>query len=263
MLIHVLVIMKATMADSRTSNKSQLPTGRVYGSRHVGWDYADGGEVKQTDFMGRGLKLPSALRMAVALLATSLLAGCGMSQLTSGLGSNIFGSGKAKAPPKEVSSEELLKAARADGAGPTASLSPVSSTTCPKIVIWPADKVLTKYQAGREGDGLAVIYQGELRNVSRECNLQPDRVTVKYGFAGRVKLGTLGQKGPIKLPIRVHITDKSRAKIHTEKVDVTVAVEQPLTYFSAVRSLTITLPAGYKPGDFKLFVAFDRSKAAG
>ena len=38
---------------------------------------------------------------------------------------------------------------------------------------------------------------------------------MKYGFAGRVLLGPKGRPGPITLPLKVHVTDKSRNRVAT------------------------------------------------
>ena len=78
------------------------------------------------------------------------------------------------------------------------------------------------------GDGLAVMHRGEITKTARECQIEPGRVTVKYGFSGRVLLGPKGKAGRVTLPVNVFVTDAKREKIANEKVrvDVDVAARQ-------------------------------------
>jgi hypothetical protein len=86
-------------------------------------------------------------------------------------------------------------------------------------------------------------------------------VTVKYGFSGRILLGPRGKSGPISLPINIFATDSKREKVATDKlrVDAMVAVENPIGYFSAVRTITFNVPEGSRPGEFEVYVGFDRN----
>ena len=70
-----------------------------------------------------------------------------------------------------------------------------------------------------------------------------------------------GKTGNIALPVKVFVTDSKREKVAADalKVDVDVAVEKPIGYFSAVKSITITVPEGSRPGEFEIFVGFDRA----
>ena len=43
------------------------------------------------------------------------------------------------------------------------------------------------------------------------------------------------------------------------KVDVAVALDKPIGYFSAVRTVTFNVPEGARPGEFEVFVGFDRN----
>jgi len=68
----------------------------------------------------------------------------------------------------------------------------------------------------------------------------------------------------VSLPVNIIVTDSKREKIITDsmKVDVAIADDKPIGYFSAVRSLTFNIPEGTRPGEFVLFVGF-RQKAPG
>lgn len=202
---------------------------------------------------------PPALAVVVAV---TLLGGCGMSSLTSGLGGGMFGGSTTKTSVANVTEEQLLSAAKADEAGATGSTS-VGEVAhgCPKFVPWPRENHITIYEQGRVGDALAVMHRGEITKTARECVIEPGKVTVKYGFSGRVLLGPKGKGGIVMLPVNVTVTDAKRAKILSDqsRVDAAVALDKPIGYFSAVRTVTFAVPEGNRPGDFEVFVGFDRN----
>ena len=196
-----------------------------------------------------------ACRTAAVFVAFALVSGCGVSQITSPFRS------EEKRPDWEpvVNEARLLEAARTDTSGEISIETAI--TGCPKFTIWPRDKLLTVYDVGRAGDGLAIQYRGELTKTARECRIQPNQITVKYGFAGRVLLGPRGRPGPVRMPVKIHLTDRERNIISTQNlvIDVTIPNDKPVGYFSAVRETTFQIAPGVPPGDYKLFVAFDRT----
>ncbi len=204
--------------------------------------------------------LRSLLAAGTASLAVTGLSGCGVSSITSGLSSSsIFGgSGNDTAPSGEMSENQLLAAAQSGGSpGGIGTI----SAGCPRFVVWPNDNTVTVYEPGRVGDGLAIMHRAEITKTARECYVDRDRVTVRYGFSGRVLLGPKGVSGPVRFPVNVFVTDAKREKVQTEKLEVasTVAVENPIGYFSAVQSVTFEVPQGTRPGEFQVFVGFDRA----
>lgn len=212
--------------------------------------------------------LGAGRRFAAPLLAVTLsvsLAGCGMSSLTSGLGSGIFGgssdtaSNPTAATP--VSEAQLLDAAKSDPNATGSVTSEEIIAGCPKVQASSRDNSLTIYEQGRVGDGLAIVHRGEITKTARECQIEPGRVTMKVGFSGRVLLGPRGKSGLISLPINVLVTDAKREKVFGEKVKIetAVAVENPIGYFSTVRTVTFMVPEGARPGEFEVNLSFDRS----
>lgn len=196
------------------------------------------------------------VRKLVALaLTAALVSACGVSQITSPFRSKQ----KRQNWEPQVSEARLLEAARTDTSGQVSIESAINS--CPQFKIWPRDRLLTVYDVGRVGDALAIQYRGEITKTARECQIQPNHVTVKYGFAGRVLLGPRGRPGPVRMPVKVHVTDHTRNIVSTQDlvIDVTIPSDKPIGYFSAVRELSFALPQGVPPGDFKLFIAFDRA----
>ncbi len=199
---------------------------------------------------------------AIAAVLSVGLAGCGMPSLTSGFGSSILGGSGDQAKVDSVTEEQLLSAARADVNGGAGSLSTGAiAHGCPSFVPQIRDGNVTIYEAGRVGDGLAIKHRGEITKTARECVVEPGRVTVKYGFSGRVLLGPRGQTEQAVFPVNVYVTDAKRAQVATDKMQVAVdlQIDKPISYFSAVRTITFDVAQGARPGEYKLHVAFDRS----
>lgn len=194
--------------------------------------------------------------------ATVLLQGCGFGSITSGLGGGVFG-GKPSAASNEkagVNEEQLLIAAKSESGGAGGQ---ETAYGCPKFIIWQRDRNLTIYESGRAGDGLAIVHQGEITQTARECQVAPGRVIVKYGFSGRVLLGPKGRAGNVTMPITVFVSDGKHRRIADDKtkIDVAVAPDHPIGYFSAVRTITFGLPEGTRPADYEVYVGFDRGPA--
>jgi hypothetical protein len=181
-----------------------------------------------------------------------------MSSLTSGIGSGWFGSSKSS-DSGSVDQDKLLAAAKTE----TGSIGGSGDVAygCPRFQVWSRDGYITVYETGRVGDGLAVMHRGEITKTARECSVESGRVTVKYGFSGRVLLGQKGRSGRVTLPVSVFVTDAKRQKItsNTLRISVDVALDNPISYFSVVREVTFDVPEGSRPGEFEVYVGFDRN----
>lgn len=202
---------------------------------------------------------------AFAVLSASTSAavsGCGLPSLTSGFGGS---SQEAASPSPGVSEQELLAAAQSNNAAqPQVLNTGAIAPGCPKFVVWPQENNFTAYEPGREGDGLAVMHRGEITQTKRECTVGAGQVSVRYGFSGRVLLGPRGRSGQVVLPLDVKVTDGGKNEIAKESLTVStsVAVENPIGYFSAVRTITFAVPEGARPGDMEVRVGFQQEKTA-
>lgn len=209
-----------------------------------------------------GLKvIGSASRLAALAVLCGSLAGCGMSSLTSGIGGGWFGGNKsAQSTSTGVSEDQLLAAAKTD-TGSIGTGTTEMAFGCPRFNVWTRDGYVTIYEQGRVGDGLAVMHRGEISKTARECHIEGNRITVKYGFSGRVLLGPKGRTGSVNLPLNVFVTDAKREKVVNDAVQVRVdvAVDKPIGYFSIVKSVSFTVPEGSRPQEYELFVGFDRN----
>ncbi len=205
----------------------------------------------------------SLARLATVALVFGVTAGCGMSTITSGIGGSLFGSKKSSSASSEVGSvnqEQLLNAAKSDG-GTVGGGGGEVAHGCPRFQVWAKDGYVTIYEQGKVGDGLAVMHRGEITKTARECSIEPGRVTVRYGFSGRVLLGQKGKTGRVTFPVTVFVSDSKREKVSSDKVrvDVDVTLDNPIGYFSVVRSVTFPIPEGSRPGEYEVFVGFDRN----
>jgi hypothetical protein len=208
-----------------------------------------------------GKALASLAKLLAFALLLSALGACGMSSLTSGIGGGWFGGKKStNSDGGSVSEDQLLAAAKSD-TGSLAGMSGEPAHGCPRVQVWGRDGYLTIYEQGRVGDALAVMHRGEITKTARECNIEPGRVTVRYGFSGRVLLGQKGKSGRLSLPVTVFVSDAKRERIATDKVrvDVSVALDNPIGYFSVVRAVTFNIPEGSRPGEYEVYVGFDRN----
>ena len=86
-------------------------------------------------------------------------------------------------------------------------------------------------------------------------------MTVKYGFSGRVLLGPKGKTGNVQLPLTVFVSDAKKERVANDRlrIDVPVALDKPIGYFSTVREVSFTIPEGARAGEFEVFVGFDRN----
>ena len=250
-------------ADRNDVKQSALAQAHLVAQVHLG---AAGAAVGTAPGSRAKSRKSRAAGLALAGCVGSMLGGCGLSSMTSGLGNGILGGSQAPvSASKGINEEQLLHAAKSDGEVITGALG--SAPGCPQMLIWAREKHLTVYDGGRTGDGLAIVHQGEITKVARECEFAPGQVTIKFGFSGRVLMGPKGQPGVVQLPVSAFVTDGNRERVQSEtiKVDVTMPPDTPIGYFSTVRTLSFKIQEGARPADYKLFVGFDKAapEAAG
>jgi hypothetical protein len=211
--------------------------------------------------------LALARHSSFGAVGTALLLGC----LTMGLGGcgmpsfgGLLGP-KAATPIASVGVSEatMLDAAKSAEAGEATSDTAIRS--CPQFAVMPATKIITVYEDGRDGDALAVVHRGEITQTARECQIDGAHVSIKYGFSGRILLGPRGKAGHVGLPVNVLLTDATKQRVQGDslRVEVDITPDQPIGYFSSVRTITFDVPQGGRTADFKLYVAFDKAGGAG
>jgi hypothetical protein len=200
-------------------------------------------------------------RAAALALSGVLVSGCAVAQFGSMFGGSkqdVTGAIDSSTAPQARS----LSLAAAD-VGATPAALDMTDSSCPRVEARDEASQLTIYEIGRVGDSLAIKHRGEITKTARECEIAPNQVTVKYGVAGRVLLGPLGQPGTVKLPTLVNVVDKAKQSIKSERlmVAVTIDADKPYGNFSEVERVTFPLPQGALPGDYNVFVSFDKKTA--
>lgn len=200
---------------------------------------------------------------AVLVAVAMSCAGCGVTTLTSGLSKSMFGAKKkANRPVTSVTESQLLTAAKSNYGPGGVNVGKIAHG-CPRFEIAPTEHQATVYEAGRDGDELGVKHRGEIMRTARECAINAGQVSVKYGFSGRILLGPRGQAGRINLPAKITVVDGSGVPVTEQSVTVSVDVtlENPIGYFSAVRTVTFPIPQGSRPGEYRLIVGFPQMPA--
>jgi hypothetical protein len=185
-----------------------------------------------------------------------LVSACAVSHM-----SNPFRPGSQDDAASAVNEDRLLETAKADSGG---DITPTGAAShCPQVVAWPNDRLVTIYQPGHVGDSLSIIHRGEITKMARECQLYPDRVVVKYGFAGRVLLGPKGQAGTVTLPVSIRVANLDHKVLANDALKIATTVPQGnlVGYFSMVKEISFPIVTGTRPEDYKVFVAFDRTQA--
>lgn len=212
---------------------------------------------------GEKLKRSSALwlaplgRGAALLLLPLALSACAVASM-----SNPFSSSEAQPPPATGPDAPLPEL---PGDRPSASIPATSAQVqpledgnfnCPQVVAWPHDKILTIY-AGGGGSAQDVVHRGEITRLVRECHLAAGRVTVKYGFAGRVMLGPKGRPGQVTMPYHIKVADAGRQVLANDggSISTNVPADNPVGYFSMVKEISFPVATGTRPQDYKVFVA--------
>jgi hypothetical protein len=76
-----------------------------------------------------------------------------------------------------------------------------------------------------------------------------------------VLLGPAGQTARVTLPIKVFVHDANRQRLSSEdmSIDVDVSVENPIGYFSQVRTVSFAIPQGTRPGEYEVLVGFENA----
>jgi hypothetical protein len=63
------------------------------------------------------------------------------------------------------------------------------------------------------------------------------------------------------LPVAISVLDAKRERVAADRaqVEVAVASDRPIGYFSIVKTVTFAIPEGARPGEFVIQVGFERN----
>jgi hypothetical protein len=186
--------------------------------------------------------------------------GC-LAAMVNGCASSSNGGRPESSYTPVITEEAMLTAARANSDGP---IEAAAASGCPPVQVPGGQRYVTIYEGKRVGDGASVIHRAEITKTARECQPAMGMVQVKYGIAGRVLLGPKGKPGTISLPAVMQVLDKAGNKVKSDPVTVTVTItrENPLSYFSIVRDVTIPVKDGTTAQDYTISIAFEKKAGA-
>jgi hypothetical protein len=142
-----------------------------------------------------------------------------------------------------------------------ATLPSGQATNCPEVVSWPQDRLVTVYQSGNSGEAMDVRHRGELTQLSRECRVYGNQMTVRYGIAGRVLLGPKGAPGTVSMPVSIRVAAADQRVIQSSSIRVSASVPAGNTvgYFSTVQEVSFPVAMGTRPQDYKIYVGLKQT----
>jgi hypothetical protein len=161
--------------------------------------------------------------LALSLVPALALAGCAGSS-GDGDSSSFFGSmfGGGDSAPKPAAGATAAVAQPAD-----------SIRDCPPVETNPGTGTLRLFEAGKDGDVMAVRYQATLSRMARECRGMGAEMAMSIGIEGRIIPGPKGSAGKVSIPLRFVVVD---------------ANNQPV--FSQLRQITADVPSAQAPAEF-------------
>ncbi|GGE34730.1 hypothetical protein GCM10007276_10240 [Agaricicola taiwanensis] len=187
--------------------------------------------------------------MALGLLATLALAGCG----STGDGGPSMG-------------QTLTNLVFLNEANPPPAPPPTEARKdlyCPPVSVLPGTAAMSSY-AGAEGDPMALRYQVSVGETARECVDLGAEVSIRVGVQGRVIAGPKGGGGAsVDVPIRVVLVDRKDNPVYSNltRVRATLPSGQTHQTFSHVEEgLTLPVPEGGLRG-YRILVGFDSQGA--
>lgn len=106
---------------------------------------------------------------------------------------------------------------------------------CPPAEINPGTGSYRIFEAGKDGDVMAVRYQAEIDKMARECSGLGAEMAMKVGIKGRVIVGAKGTPGQVTVPLRIAVADGRNQPVFSQLRQVTVVIQPgetdaPFTY---------------------------------
>ena len=111
---------------------------------------------------------------------------------------------------------------------------PKASASCPEVVVYDGTAAQRVYAGAESADTLR--YQFAIGDVTRECYVLGDKLSIKVGIETRILLGPAGTPGTYSLPIRLEVLDEKTQAVVTTKT-YRIAATVPPGAGSATASL--------------------------
>src|SRR5262249_49551549 len=128
---------------------------------------------------------------------------------------------------------------------------------CPPVNLREGTAFLTVYAKGGDDDPTKLLYQSSLTAVTRKCSYSGGNTTIEVAVAGKVVPGPMATDGPVKLPIRVAVTDSAGQPVYSNlgNYEVQIARSSGAAQF-IYTDANVTIPTP-EPGTVQGFAGFD------
>jgi hypothetical protein len=132
--------------------------------------------------------------------------------------------------------------------------------TCPQVEVRQEAEHYSMYAPRQPLDAKNLRYEAVFSKTARQCDLRPDYVAIRYGFAGRLIVGPAGEPADVTLPVRVVFAGKNDRVVWSKrfKITVTIPPDAGSQFFTHVDDdLVYQLRIGEKLDDFRIYMGFD------
>ncbi len=139
---------------------------------------------------------------------------------------------------------------------------PEAPGRCPPVVIREGTETFRSYERGLDGDPAAVIYQGGIQKVARECEVLSDTaLNISFGAAGKVITGPKWAGATtVRLPMRAAFVRSGGEAVWSQLYEIDVAMipgENVAQFVHVEEELYYELPEGAHINDYVIYVGFD------
>jgi hypothetical protein len=128
---------------------------------------------------------------------------------------------------------------------------------CPPVNLREGTSFISVYAKGGDDDPTKLLYQSSLSAVTRKCSYSSGTTTLEVAVAGRVVPGPMAVDGPVKLPIRVAVTDAAGQPIYSNLGNYEVQISRAngaAQFIYTDAAVSIPTPA---PGTVQAYAGFD------
>lgn len=195
--------------------------------------------------------------IALAVLASGLLAGCG--------GGSMFGTSSGTGSSTSSRFSQLFGSNSQEvgtSSSPSSQATENSGLTCPSVAIRFGASTLAVGAPGKPASGNDLRYQGTITRTARDCNLANNQITARIGIQGRVIVGPAGAPPTVDIPMRVAVVQEGAPEkiIFTKAFRTSVAIppDQLNTEFSVVaEDIVYPAPTAAANDAYVFYIGFD------
>ena len=128
---------------------------------------------------------------------------------------------------------------------------------CPPVTLREGTAFFSTYEKKGDADPTKLMYQSSISAVTRSCSYGGGMITMNIAVAGRVVPGPVATDGSVTMPIRIVVSDGSRAPLYSQLLKYEVSVRKASCATQFVfndPNVTFAQPA---PGTVQVFAGYD------